>query len=388
MNRNKSEKYLGIYDFGNVEIVDAKDHYLISKDGKRYLDFVSGWCVGNIGWNVPEVNNAIKNFKGPNYVKPGYFYKPWLELAELLAKITPGKLTKSYAATGGTEAIELAMQIAMYTTRRNEFISIEGSYHGHSIGAMSIGSSDYRKTYKNLLPNCHKINIPLDEKAAQKVVELLKTKKIAAYISEPIICNLGVEIPAKEYYQIVEKACKKYGTLFIMDEVATGFGRTGKMFALEHYNLKPDVMCLAKGITGGYGVLGATIVTDEVAKRLEDFDFYSTFGWHPLNVCAAIANIKYLLKHKLWESSNETGEYFEKELAKISFKYPAKIRIKGLAVGIKFEKQGYSQEIVKRAKKLGCLLYNLENQYILLFPALNISKKEIDKCVKIIKKSV
>jgi len=239
----------------NLEIVKSEGNFLFDARGKKYIDFLMGWCIGNVGWGNKEIKEKIKQYKGPDYVRPDYLYKPWAKLAELLANITPGRLQKSFRATGGTEAIEIGLQAAMSHTKRYKFISIEGSYHGHSIGAMSIGSSEFRSWYKNLLPNCHKISPPLDEKAADKLEKLLMRNDIAALVMEPIICSLGVEIPTKKFMSRAQELCKKYGTLFMVDEVCTGFGRTGKLFASEHYGIKPDIMCLAKGITGGYGGL-------------------------------------------------------------------------------------------------------------------------------------
>src|SRR3989338_6389300 len=313
----------------DLEIVRSDVNFLFDSKGKKYIDFLMGWCVGNIGWGNTEVREKIKKFQGPDYVLPNYLYQPWVELAELLAKIAPGKLTKSFRATGGTEAVEIALQAAMTHTKRHKFVSIEGSYHGHSIGAMSIGSSDFRSWYKNLLPDCYKVELPLNENAARKVERILSKREVAAFISEPVICNLGVIIPDKKFFDIVQATCKKYGTLLIADEVATGFGRTCKMFASEHYNLKPDILCLAKGATGGFGALGVTMMTDEIAKSFKfGFSFYSTFGWHPLNVEAAVANIKYFLENKsaLLKNAEKLSGYFEQRLKQMEFRYPAEIR--------------------------------------------------------------
>ena len=386
----KNKKYLG-RDLPPVpvEIVGAKGSFLYGPRGKKYIDFLMGWNVGNVGWNIEEINEKIRKFRGPNYVNPSYLYKPWIKLAEILAKVTPGKLTRSFRATGGTEAVEIALQAAMAHTKRYKFISIEGSYHGHSIGAMSIGSSEFRKYYKNLLPGCYKIRPPLNAEAGRKVENILKKGNIAAFISEPIICNLGVLIPDKEFFEIVQKACRKYGTLLIIDEVATGFGRTGKLFASEHYNLEPDIICLGKGLTGGYGALGAAVMTKEVAKSMEfNFSIYSTFGWHPLNVEAALANIKFILKNKLWENATKMGKYFEERLKAIKFKYPAEIRIKGLAIGVEFEKKGYASQIVKRAMRKMLLFSDLGPYIFTLFPALNIDKKIADNGLKILEKCI
>ena len=195
---------------------------------------------------------------------------------------------------------------------------------------------------------------------------------------EPTVCNLGVVIPTKEFFILVQKACKKYGTLFIADEVATGFGRTGKMFACEHYGIKPDILCLAKGLTGGFGALGATVMTNEVAKSMEfSFSFYSTFGWHPLNVQAAIANIKYLLKHKteFLKNSNALSLYIKQRLERMEFKHSPEIRVQGLAIGVEFSRQGYSAEIIKKALGKGLLIADATADNFVIFPAINMSRR-------------
>ena len=160
----------------------------------------------------------------------------------------------------------------MAYTGRGTFVSIEDSYYGNSIATMSIGATENRETFPNLLPNCRKIVPPLDRKALGKVETLLKKRDVAAFIMEPIICNLGALVPEDEFMRGVRKLCTRYGTLFIADEVATGFGRTGRLFACEHFDLEPDVLCTAKAITGGYGGLGAVITTSKIANAIkEDF---------------------------------------------------------------------------------------------------------------------
>lgn len=274
----------------------------------------------------------------------------------------------------------------MSYTKRTKFLSIEGSYHGYSIGAMSIGSSDFRNWYKNLLPACYKIAPPLDEKAAREAEKILRRGDIAALIMEPIVCNLAVEIPTKEFFTIVVKACKKYGTLLVIDEVATGFGRTGKLFAAEYYNLEPDMMILAKAITGGYGGLGATIMTPQVAKAMDfPFSFYSTFGWNPINVAGALGNIRYILKRKAALLSHvvKMGAYFEQQLKQTTFPYKASIRIKGLAIAIEFAKDGYAAQLVRRCGTKG-LLFTHEGRSITFFPALTVEKYVADEALEIL----
>ena len=359
----------------NLELEKSSGSYLYDKNGRRYIDFLMGWSVGNIGWGNKEVKDKIKEFDGPEYVNPTYVYKPWADLAEILAQITPGKLKKSFRATGGTEAVEIALQAAMSHTKRSKFISVKNAYHGHSLGTMSVGPDYFRTKFDNLLPGCDKIALPLDIHAGFQVQRLLETKEYAAFISEPIICNLGVVIPEAKFFEIVQDACKRTGTVLIIDEVATGFGRTGKMFASEHYNLEPDIMCLAKAMTGGYGPLGTAIMTDEIAKSMEfDFSSYSTYGWHPIGVSAALATISLILHNKenFFLCVNSTSNYFKERLTSIKFKFPTEVRISGLAIGIESEKEGYTTKIAQECETKGLLFHAFDDHKFVLYPALNI----------------
>lgn len=385
--RQTDRKYL-MRDEEPEDLAVARSHgsFLIDAKGKKYIDFYVGWCVGNLGWGNKEIEKKIKNFRGPNYVSPSFLYKPWIELAELLAKITPGKLKKCFRATGGTEAVEIALCVANAYTKRHKFISIAGSYHGNSIGAMSVGSASFRKKHPGLLFSTYKIKPPLDNKAAERVERRLKKRDIAALIMEPIILNLGVLIPQQEFMTRIQKACKKYGTLLIMDEVATGFGRTGKLFATEHYNIEPDIMTMAKAITGGYAGMGATIITEKIAKAIGyESSYWSTYGWHPLSVAAALANIKYLLKHqkKIAENTAAMSQYFRSRLVRMKFKYAPEIRIKGLAIAVKFKQANYADKIVERCFRKGILLSST-NRGFTFFPALTIDRKTAKKGLDIL----
>lgn len=369
----------------DIEIIGSWDSHLVTANGREYIDFLMGWCVGNSGWGNKEIKKSISRFAGPAYVYPYLLYRPWTELAELLVAITPGKLKKCFRTTGGTESIEAAMQIAMCYTGRYKFISIEGSYHGNSIGALSIGASESRKQFKNLLPNCFKVETPLDAKALKKIESRLKKKDIAAFIMEPIICNLGVFIPSPDFMQTLAALCKKYGTLLVMDEVATGFGRTGKLFASEHFELEPDILCLSKAITGGYAGLGATLTTEEIAQEIKGkFSFYSTYGWHPLSVETAIANIQYILKHKkdLLDHVATMSYFFRTRLNQMKFRGSIKINVIGLAIAVEMQSE-YASRIQDKCKKKGLLLGADENG-LTLFPSLNIEEKTAQKGLDIL----
>jgi 4-aminobutyrate aminotransferase-like enzyme len=358
-----------------VQIVRSAGSFVFDRHGKKYIDFTAGWCVGNLGWGNEEILEAIRSFDGPAYVHPDHLYRPWTELAEVLADITPGRLTKCYRATGGSEAIEIALQVAMAATGRAGFVALEDCYHGNTLGARSLAGN--REKYPNLLPHCHHVQPPLDDRAAAKVERLLKGGKVAAFVMEPIVCNLGVLIPSHEFMTQVSAACRAHGTLFVMDEVATGFGRTGRMFASEHFDLEPDVLCLAKAITGGYAPMGATVVTEEVAKA-DGVGFYSTYGWHPLAVAAALANLKYWSKHKdrLLANVAGQGDYFRTRLSQMKFAEPASVRVMGLAIGVEFgEGSDYAATLGDRCREAGLLVSAEEGNLLTIFPALTIDRE-------------
>ncbi|WP_276133058.1 aspartate aminotransferase family protein [Polluticoccus soli] len=361
----------------DIFVARTTDEFIYDQHGKRYIDFNAGWCVGNLGWAKKEIRSKVKAAKVPDYIAPGYHYRGWGELAELLASIAPGELRKSVRATGGTEAVEAAMQIAMLYTGRTKFLSIEGSYHGNSIGTLSIGASENREQFTNLLPNCIKIKPPLDDKAAEKVKARLKNKDVAALIMEPVICNLGVMIPEHAFMKSVSALCRQYGTLLVIDEVACGFGRTGKLFACEHFDLEPDILCLAKAITGGFAPLGACMTTKKIASKVvkKGFQFYSTYGWHPLAVEAALANIRYWKKNqaKIFGNVAALSQVFTDGLSQMKFKKGANLRILGLAIGIEVSDAQYADRIQKKSLKKG-LLFTTESKTLTLFPPLTMKR--------------
>ena len=389
--RQRDKKYVGRQgEPDDIVIGGSAGSYLTDSRGRKYIDFMMGWCAGNLGWGNTGIREAARTFDGPDYVHPDYIYRPWVELAEMLARITPGKLAVSYRTTGGTEAVDGALQIAMAYTGRGTFVSIEDSYHGNSIATMSIGASDHRDTFSNLLSRCHKIEPPLDRRALGKVETLLKKRDVAAFIMEPVICNLGALVPDDEFIHGVRELCTRYGTLFIADEVATGFGRTGKLFACEHFDLEPDVLCLAKAITGGYGGLGAVITTSTIAAAIkDDVDIYSTYGWHPRAVAVALANVRYLTRHrnKLLTNTTQLGEYFLRRLSQMTFKGKATIRGKGLAIGIEVRDEAYASRIGDTCRTNG-LLVSAEEDVVMLFPALTTSRQTAQHGLDILQGSI
>lgn len=373
----KRGSFLARDEPGELRIARTKGSFVFDVNGRRYIDFMMGWCVGNFGWGNAVLVKEAKTYRGPDYVYPGYAYPPWDELARLLISVAPPGLTKAFRATGGSEAVDLALQAAMIHTGRRGFVSLEESYHGNSIAALSVGDSAHREQIKNLLPHCYKIKPPLNERALRQVEARLKNRDVAAFILEPVSINLGVLIPEQRFMQGLQRLCKKYGTLIIADEVATGFGRTGKLFACEHFDLRPDIICMAKAITGGLGGMGATLMRGPIGRSMEEHgNFYSTYGWHPRSVDVSIAALCYLMKHKdrLLQNAALLSDYFAERLSQIEFKQPATVRVKGLAIAIDLEDDDYASELHKKSRRNGLLFSHESGSTLLILPALNMER--------------
>lgn len=381
--RSLEKKYFATdEDLQPILVTKSKGSFLFDDSGKRFIDFTGGYAVGNFGWANEAVLQAIRTFDGPTYVSPNFEYKPWVELAEILAEITPGKLRKSFRATGGTEAVEIALQAAMVFTGREKFIAVEGAYHGNSIATIGLNDPEAPQAFTT-----RRIKPPFNEESADKIEKILKNRDIAAIIMEPIILNMTVEVPEQIFFDRIQSMCKKYGTLLIMDEVMTGFGRTGRMFASEHFGIEPDIMCLAKSITGGAAPMGATIMREDVAKKLQEDNFpYSTYGWHPLSVAAAMANINYIQENWLMLDANSRSisEYFWQRLSQMQFKVQPDIRIMGLSIGLKFNDEDYPEKFMKKARKNGLLF----TDGVTLFPPLNVEFETAKEALDIIEKSI
>ena len=367
-----------------VQVARSEGSYVFDHHGRKYVDFTAGWCVGNLGWGNEEITAAVRDFDGPMYVHPDHVWRGWSELAEALAEIAPGKLSKCYRATGGSEAVEIALQVAMAATDREGFLSLADCYHGNTIGARSLSGD--RGTYKNLLRHCRQVSPPLDDRAAARVERMLRGEKVAAFIMEPVVCNLGVLIPTAEFMTRVRDACRNHGTLFVMDEVATGFGRTGRLFATEHFDLDPDLLCLAKAITAGYAPMGATLATKAVADAA-GVGFYSTYGWHPLPVAAALANLKYWRTHgpALLANVATQSDTFRARLGGMKFAEPASVRVMGLAIGIEFgEDSGYATKLGERCRESGLLVSEEDDNLLTMFPALTIEPEVVHEGLDIL----
>ncbi len=308
-----------------VVAVSGKGSKLKAEDGKEYTDLFAGISVVNAGHVNPEVAAAAKAQIDKLVHCCSYMYHvpPVADLAEKLAQITPGRLQKSFFGNGGAEANEGAMRLAKQFTKKQEFVSLQGSFHGRSLATLSITGNMARKRGGgpyltgcsfHPAPYCYrcpfKMSYPSCDlycaKELEHTIQYSTSDNVAAFVAEPVMGEGGIITPPKEYFTEVKKVLDAHGILLFADEVQSGFGRTGKLFAIEHYGVEPDIMTMAKGIADGFP-LSAFIARPEVADSFRPGDHLSTFGGNPVSCAAALANIAFFEREKLPEQAAVKG---------------------------------------------------------------------------------
>ena len=353
----KYRKYVNTSFVKSVEpvtIARAKGSTVTGDDGKVYTDLFAGISVVNAGHCNPEVIEAAKKQMDLLVHCCSYVYHaPTVaDLAEKLAEVTPGRLQKSFFGSGGAEANEGAMRLAKQFTKKQEFISLQGSFHGRSLATLSITGNMGRKkgggpyltgcTY-HPAAYCYRCPFKMSYPACdlhcagelERTIQYNTSDNVAAFIAEPVMGEGGIITPPREYFKEIRKVLDAHGILLFTDEVQCGFGRTGKMFAIEHYDVEPDIMTMAKGIADGFP-LSAFIARPEVADSFRPGDHLSTFGGNPVSCAAALANIAYFEREKLPQQALEKGARVMGELKELQKRQPliGDVRGLGLMIGI------------------------------------------------------
>lgn len=325
------------FDRGYVKAEGAR---VWDSEGREYLDFLGGYGSLNIGHNHPKVWEAIEKARGRPTILQATLSPLVGALAKNLAAITPGNLKHTFFCNSGAEAVEGALKTARLSTGKKKIIYTENSFHGKTFGALSVtGRKKYQQPFEPLVPDC--FSIPYGD---LRLLELeLQRGEVAAFIVEPVQGEGGVVIPPDGYLKNAEELCHRYGALLIVDEIQTGFGRTGKMFACEYESAKPDILCLAKSLGGGLMPVGAFVTTEEVwSKAYGGMNncllHTSTFGGNLLACAAALAAIEVLVKNDLPAQAKEKGSYFQNKLKKLEEKYEMikEVRGVGLMIGVEF----------------------------------------------------
>lgn len=331
---------------GAVEFRD-EGVYTYDTHGKRYLDCLGGYGIFNVGHRHPKVIAAVKAQLDQVCLHSQDLLNPWAgHLARQLAAIAPGDLKYSFFCNSGTEAVEGAIKLARLYSGKTEIISTRNSYHGVSMGALSATGRDvFRKPFEPLLNGfCH---VPFGD---IKAMEAAITDKTAAVILEPIQGEGGINVPYEGYLRKVRQLTKKRGVLLILDEVQTGMGRTGRMFACEHEGVVPDILCLAKALGGGVMPIGAFMSTSKIWRVLEPNPSIhnSTFGGNPLACTAASACIEVLMEEHLPARAAVMGNVFMRRLRELQERYPkhiAEVRGRGLLIGLEFASKEIREKV-------------------------------------------
>lgn len=361
-----------------LEIQKARGVFLYDTSGRRYIDLVSGVSVSNVGHSNPEVVDAVK-LQAENYMHLMVYGEiieaPQVLHAQLLSSLLPENLDTIYYVNSGSEANEAALKLAKRATGRREIISCYNSYHGSTHGVLSImGSEVYKSSYRPLLPETRLINF----NNAQDLS--LITEKTACVIIEPVQGEAGVILPEEGYLDALRKRCDYTGAILIFDEVQTGFGRTGKLFAFQKYGVIPDILTMAKALGGGMP-LGALAAS---AKLMNKFQFnpplghITTFGGHPVSCAAALASLKILTREDWISKAQEKGEMFVQLL--INNENIKEIRNAGLLLAVELKSAAMADRIIKVLLEEGVMsdwfLFNANSFRIA--PPLSITFEEID----------
>ncbi len=402
-------------DEPKLPITRAEGVYLYDIDGRRYLDFTSGIGVVNVGHNHPRVLEAAR--RQMEQVVHGalgvVLYESVLRLAEELPKILPGHLDMFFFGNSGAEAVEGALKLARYVSGRPGILAALGSFHGRTMGAVTLTASraKYRRHYQPLLAGVYHFRFPYpfrsgsaDGGVAESLDDLdrifrhlIPPDEVAAIIVEPIQGEGGYIVPPEDWLVEIRRICDQHGILLILDEVQTGFGRTGQWFAAQTFRVEPDIMALAKGIANGFP-LAAVAAPRNLMQKWSMGSHGTTFGGNPVACAAALAVIDVIREENLLANARAQGEYLMRELCALQQEAPiiGDVRGKGLMIAVELVKPDGSTNpeavtrVIQRMLKDGLLAYwcGVEGQAFRLIPPLVINREQMQEAIQIIRRAI
>lgn len=395
-----------------TQVVDANGVRFTDADGNDYIDFSSQLMCSNLGHSAEKVEKAIaEQASETGYVSPSYTTEARAKLGRKLAEVTPGDLSKTFFSTSGTEAVEAAIKIARSYTGKQKIISRYRSYHGATYGSISVTGDPRRLESEPGIPGTIKAPDPyaygstLDPmESLEYIDEMLELEgdTVAAVLVEPIVGSNGILVPPDEYLPRLKEIAHNHDALLICDEVMAGFGRTGEWFGCDVFDVEPDIMTMAKGLTSAYQPLGATIVNSEIAEHFNEnmLCHGHTYAGHPVAVAAGLATIETYQEEDLIEHANEIGKYLGEQINKLAEKHPSVGDTRGVGVfrGIELTKHPEKRvpfgeredkispgstvvdEVSATAYESGTYVANMINTLIIA-PPLTITKDEIDEAI-------
>ena len=367
----------------SLEILRASGSYIYDTNNNKYLDFVAGVSASNLGHNNKKIKKAVLkqiDLYWHVMVYGEFIQKPTVKLCKLLSKNLPKLLSNTYLTNSGTEAIEAAMKLAKRVTGKSELIAAKNGYHGNTQGAMSImGFEDRKRAYRPLIPDIKFIEFNNIEDIS------IITNKTAGVIVETIQGGAGFILPEKNYLKKLKQKCDEVGALLILDEIQPGIGRTGKLFAFEHFDVIPDILVYGKGLGGGFPIGALTTRKKYMAlfKQNPILGHITTFGGHPVIAAAAHSNLKETLSSNIMSKVEEKENLIRRIL---KHKLIIEIRGKGLMLALILKKPDLTKKLVEGCLDNGLILFYLlfEPKAVRITPPLTISENEIKKGCKII----
>jgi len=407
-------------DWPELPAVRAEGVYLYTADGKRYLDFTSGIAVTNVGHGHPRVLAAARQqMEQFSHSAVGLtLHEPLLRLCEELPKVMPPGMEMFFFGNSGAEAVEGALKLARYVTGRPGIIAFEGSFHGRTYGAASVTSvkSKYRNHYEPFVPGvyfapyAYPYRCPLGSDEAsvlewslgglQRIFErLIPPSEVAAILVEPVQGEGGYIVPPAGFLSGLRRICDEHGIMLILDEVQTGFGRTGEMFAAQVFDVRPDIMAIAKGIANGFP-LGATVASRSLMKQWLAGSHGTTYGGNPVACAAALAVLEVIREENLLENCSRMGARLLEGLRRLQVKYPfiGEVRGLGLMVALELVVPGTDKQpdgatamkVLEGCLQRGLLAYmaGLHGQVIRMMPPLNITQAQVDEALGILDESL
>jgi len=372
---------MGTYKRYPLAVKRAKGKYIWSEEGKRYLDFFTGLAVNNLGHCHPQILKAIRDQVSKHlHISNLYYNRPQVELAERLIKLSfPGKV---FFSNSGAEANECAIKLARKFghleggSGKYKIIVFDNSFHGRTIATLSATTQmKFQKGFSPLLSGFKQAKFN-----DLSTVEKVAGSDTCAIMVEPIQGEGGVRVATVAFLRGLRKLCKKFRMVLIFDEIQSGMGRTGKMFAYQHYRVTPDILTMAKGVGGGLP-LGVTIAKNGIDRLFNYGSHGSTFGGNPVSVAAGLAAVK-LVNSKLLDNVKLTGKYFLRRLKELKLKYPKKIKeVRGLGLMLGMELRREGEEVVKKCFQEGILINCTQERVLRFLPPLTINNGDTDKLV-------
>lgn len=363
-----------------LEIDRAEGSWLYTTDGRKYLDLIAGIGVSALGHGHPAVVAAIERQARRHLhvmVYGEYIIESQAKMAGRLAQLLPSSLDRVYLTNSGTEAVEGALKTARKHTGRSAFVAFDGAYHGDTIGALGLAGNDAFRSPFGPFPGPIR-HLPYGDERALKQID----GQVAAVVIEPVQAEGGVRIPNRDFIQALRGRCTETGAILIFDEVLTGFGRTGRLFALEHFGVVPDMIVLAKALGGGLP-LGAFCANQTLMGTLSHnppLGHITTFGGHPLSCAAGLAAVDHIVENRLWERAETGGELLRGRLERFIGTEVSAVRGIGFLIGIEFAEAAKAHQFVAETIARGVIVNWTLNadRVVRIAPPLTISDEELD----------